>query len=116
MSASRRIAASVLPDISMLANPSAIPHKSVKAYRMASAPAAPVLSNVASMSNSTSFIVLCIPRTHRTPAGGTSSRRTKIQRDETAGLTSQDPVEEQPILRHRHGSHERDFFVKNHRR
>src|SRR5262249_29796539 len=105
MSASRKIAASVLPDISMLANPSAIPHKSAKAYRIASAPAAPVLSNVASMSNSTSFMVLCIPLTHRTPAGGTSSGCAKIQRDETAGVASQDPVEEQPILRHRHGSH-----------
>src|SRR5262249_3658498 len=116
MSASSRMAASVLPDISMPVNPSAIPHKSAKAYRMASAPAAPVVSNVPSMSNSTSFMVLCIPLTHRTAACCTGSRSAKIQRDETARLASKDPVEEQSILRHWHGSHERDFFVKNDRR
>src|SRR5215831_11339256 len=58
MSASRKIAMSVLPDISMPANPSGTPHSSAKTSRIASAPAAPVLINVASISNSTSFMAL----------------------------------------------------------
>src|SRR5215831_5691848 len=58
MSASRKIAVSVLPDSSMPANPSGIPHSSAKTSRIASAPAAPVLINVASISNSTSFMAL----------------------------------------------------------
>src|ERR687884_149400 len=105
MSASRRIAASVLPDISMPANPLAIPHKPAKAYRMASAPAAPVVNNVPSISNSTSFIVLHSPLTHSTAPCCTASQGAKIQRNEPSRLTSQYPVGEQAILRLRHGPH-----------
>src|SRR5262245_35927181 len=69
MRASRKIALSVLPDISIPANPSGIPHSSAKTSRIASAPAAPVLINVASISNSTSFMTLYALQHVQVPEG-----------------------------------------------
>src|SRR5262245_29733472 len=106
MRASRKIAISVLPDISMPANPSGIPHSSAKTSRIASAPAAPVLINVASISNSTSFMALHVLQhvqvpvcaqppslMHRIVGSLSTERKRKVQARLAAG---QMPVDRWP--------------------
>src|SRR5438874_9866859 len=103
MSASRKIAASVLPDISIPANPLGTPHSSAKTSRIASAPAAPVLINVASISNSTSFMALhVLPHVqvpvsaqrpsllHRIVGSLSTERKRKVLASLTAGQIAVD--------------------------